>query len=63
MASYLILERPGHGPRLLGVFTTTDDAELQKAELVIDKPSWAAFLSIWEEPDVIGHAAERTESN
>jgi hypothetical protein len=63
MSIYLILERPDHGPRLLGIFSTTEDAEFQKAELATEKPSWAQFLSIWEEPDVLGHAARRAESD
>ena len=62
MAAYLILERPEHGPRLLGIFSTHEDAELQKAEIVTDKPSWDPFLSIQDEPDVIGHAAQSSEN-
>jgi hypothetical protein len=46
MSAYLVIERPDHSPRVLGTFTTRQDAERARETLVAAQPDWATFVSV-----------------
>jgi hypothetical protein len=43
---FLVIERPDHGPRVLGTFGTRQDAEVARESLVAEEPGWESFVSI-----------------
>jgi len=43
---YLVIERSKHGPRVLGVFTTRNDAEVARDVLLAARPKWKKLVSI-----------------
>ena len=46
MHSSLILERPGHVPRLLGFFRTWKDADRGRSDFVSEKPEWQDYVYV-----------------
>ena len=46
MSAFLVIERPGHAPSVLGTFSTQQDAEEAYAMLLTAKPKWRKFVTI-----------------
>jgi hypothetical protein len=46
MYAFLVIERPDHSPRVLGVFRNRGDAEEARALLLADEPSWVNVVSV-----------------
>jgi hypothetical protein len=59
MTTHVILERSHHGPRLVGTFTNTADAEALRADLIDDNPAWEESLTIVGYDDSHDGAHER----
>jgi hypothetical protein len=45
MRYHLVLERPHHGPRFLGSFSSREEADAYRARLIIDH-AWGRFVRI-----------------
>ena len=59
MTTHLILERSHHGPRLVGTFSNTADAEAIRADLIDDNPAWEESLTIVRYDDAYDGAHQR----
>jgi hypothetical protein len=46
MSAFLVLERPDHSPRVLGAFSSAQDAENARETLVAAQPNWERFVSV-----------------
>jgi hypothetical protein len=46
MSAFLVIERPNHGPRVLGAFGSRQAAEEAREFLIAREPKWATSVSI-----------------
>ena len=61
VSHFLVIERPGHSPSVLGVFSTRKDAEEALAMLMAAKPKWSKYLSVvGKVPKNFGDGKRRT---
>ena len=58
MSSFLVIERPDHGPRVLEAFSSRHDAEEAREILLAKEPGWETFVSI-RTPKPTGESDQR----
>ena len=46
MTYHLVLERSHHGPRFLGSFQSREEADANRARLIVDFPDWGRLVRL-----------------
>jgi hypothetical protein len=46
MSAFLIIERPGHAPRVLGAFSNPQEAETARKTVVAARPHWETLVTV-----------------